>query len=109
MVLMAGMDLPVSAIREQVSSAIDLIVQEARFKDGSRRITHLTEVVGLQGDVISVQDIFGFDYDEIAGAVGKSAAKSAARTAKTAARTGATAARKPATAKAAAARGKSKG
>ncbi len=60
MVLMAGMDLPVRAIREQISSAIDLIVQQARMKDGSRRITHITEVVGMEGDVITLQDIFVF-------------------------------------------------
>jgi pilus assembly protein CpaF len=62
MVLMAGVDLPVRAIREQVASAIDLIVHQARFKDGSRRITHVTEVVGMEGDVITLQDIFLFDY-----------------------------------------------
>ena len=63
MVLMAGVDLPVRAIREQVSSAIDLVVQQARFKDGSRHITHLTEVVGMEGDIITMQDIYHFDYD----------------------------------------------
>jgi pilus assembly protein CpaF len=62
MVLMAGMDLPVRAIREQVSSAIDLIVHQARFKDGSRRITHVTEIVGMEGDIITLQDIFLFDH-----------------------------------------------
>ena len=63
MVLMAGVDLPVRAIREQVSSAIDLVVQQARFKDGSRHITHVTEVVGMEGDIITMQDIYKFDYD----------------------------------------------
>ena len=62
MVLMAGVDLPVRAIREQVSSAIDLIVQQARLKDGTRHITHVTEVVGMEGDIITMQDIFVFDY-----------------------------------------------
>ena len=62
MVLMAGVDLPVRAIREQVSSAIDLIVQQARLKDGTRHITHITEVVGMEGDIITMQDIFVFDY-----------------------------------------------
>jgi pilus assembly protein CpaF len=62
MVLMAGMDLPVRAIREQISSAIDLIVHQSRLKDGTRRITHITEVVGMEGDVVSLQDIFLFDY-----------------------------------------------
>jgi pilus assembly protein CpaF len=62
MVLMAGMDLPMRAIREQVSSALDLIVQQTRFKDGSRRITHVTEVVSMEGDVITLQDIFAYDH-----------------------------------------------
>jgi pilus assembly protein CpaF len=61
MVLMAGMDLPVKAIREQIASAVDLIVQQARLRDGSRKITHLTEVQGMEGDVIILQDIFIFD------------------------------------------------
>lgn len=60
MVLMAGMDLPVKAIREQISSAVDLIVQQSRLKDGSRRITHITEVVGMEGEIITLQDIFIF-------------------------------------------------
>ncbi len=62
MVLMAGMELPVRAIREQISSAIDLIIHQTRLKDGSRRITHLTEVVGMEGDTISLQDLFLFDF-----------------------------------------------
>jgi pilus assembly protein CpaF len=62
MVLMAGVDLPVRAIREQVSSAIDLVVQQTRFKDGTRHITHVTEVVGMEGDVITLQDLFMFDH-----------------------------------------------
>jgi pilus assembly protein CpaF len=61
MVLMAGMDLPVRAIREQIASAVDLIVQQARLKDGSRRITHVTEVQGMEGDVITLQDIFVYE------------------------------------------------
>lgn len=60
MVLMAGMDLPVKAIREQVSSAIDLIVHAGRFRDGSRKVTHITEVQGMEGDVIVLQDLFLF-------------------------------------------------
>jgi pilus assembly protein CpaF len=62
MVLMAGAELPLKAIREQVSSAFDVIVHQSRFRDGSRRITHVTEVVGMEGDVITLQDIFLFDY-----------------------------------------------
>jgi len=62
MVLMAGVDLPMRAIREQVSSAIDLIVHLARFKDGTRHVTHITEVVGMEGEIITVQDIYLFDH-----------------------------------------------
>lgn len=61
MVLMAGMDLPVRAIREQTASAVDLILQQSRLRDGSRKITHLTEVQGMEGDVITLQDIFIFE------------------------------------------------
>jgi pilus assembly protein CpaF len=62
LVLMAGFDLPVRAIREQVASALDCIVQLARLRDGTRRVTHVTEVQGMEGDVIILQDIFLFDY-----------------------------------------------
>ncbi len=58
MVLMAGMDIPLRAIREQISSAIDLIIQQSRFNDGSRKIVKITEVVGMEGDIITMQDIF---------------------------------------------------
>lgn len=58
MVLMAGMDLPVRAIREQISSAVDVVVQQSRMRDGSRKITHICEVLGMEGDVITLQDIF---------------------------------------------------
>ena len=61
MVLMAGVDLPVRAIREQIASAVDIIVQQARMKDGTRRITHITEVQGMEGDVIVMQDVFVFE------------------------------------------------
>ena len=68
MVLMAGMDLPVMAIREQVASAVDIIIQQNRFSDGSRRITSITEVTGMEGDVVQLSEIFryqrkGFDSD----------------------------------------------
>jgi pilus assembly protein CpaF len=63
MVLMAGVDLPLRAIREQVASAVDLIVHQTRFKDGSRKITHLTEVERMEGDIITLQDIFVYDHD----------------------------------------------
>jgi pilus assembly protein CpaF len=62
MVMMSGMDLPINAVREQISSAIDLIVHQSRFQDGSRRITHVTEVVGMESSVISTQDLFTFDH-----------------------------------------------
>ena len=62
MVLMAGLDLPIRAIREQVASALHLIVHLTRFKDGSRRITHVTEVAGMEGDIITLQDLFLFDH-----------------------------------------------
>ena len=61
MVLMAGMDLPVRAIREQISSAIDIIVHEARFSDGSRRVSQVSEIVGQEGDQITMQEIFEFN------------------------------------------------
>jgi pilus assembly protein CpaF len=62
MVLMAGMDLPVRAIREQVASAVDLIIQQTRLKDGSRHLTYVTEVVGMEGDIVTLQDIFTYDH-----------------------------------------------
>jgi pilus assembly protein CpaF len=61
MTMMAGMDLPVRAIREQVSSAINLIVHQERMRDGSRRVTNITEVSGMEGDVITMMDIFIFE------------------------------------------------
>lgn len=61
MVLMAGMDLPVRAIREQISSAVHMIVQQSRLKDGSRKITYLTEIQGMEGDKVVTQDIFRFE------------------------------------------------
>jgi pilus assembly protein CpaF len=60
MSLMAGMDLPLRAIREQIASAIDLIVHQERFRDGTRRVTAITEVQGMEGDVITLADIFAF-------------------------------------------------
>ena len=61
MVMMAGMELPVKAIREQIAGAIDLIIQQSRLKDGSRKITNITEVQGMEGDIIVLQDIFTFE------------------------------------------------
>jgi pilus assembly protein CpaF len=65
MVLMAGYDLPVRAIRQQISSALDLIVQLGRVRDGSRRITAVSEVLRMESDVITLQDIFVFEQEEI--------------------------------------------
>jgi pilus assembly protein CpaF len=62
MTLMAGFDLPIRAIREQMASALDLVVHLTRLRDGTRRITHVTEVQGMEGDVITLQDVFLFDY-----------------------------------------------
>jgi pilus assembly protein CpaF len=65
MVLMAGMDLPLRAIREQISSAVDLIVHQNRLKDGSRKIVNITEVQGMEGDVIVMQDVFVFEQTDV--------------------------------------------
>ena len=62
MTLMAGMDLPVRVIREQMASALDMVVQLSRLRDGSRRVTAITEVMGMEGDVIVLQDIYTFDF-----------------------------------------------
>jgi pilus assembly protein CpaF len=62
MVLMAGFDLPARAIREQIASALDLIVHVDRLRDGGRRVSTVTEVVGMEGDVITLQDIFVYDF-----------------------------------------------
>ena len=68
MVLMAGMDLPVRAIREQIASAVNIVIQQSRLADGTRKVTHITEITGMEGDVIQLNDIFvyrqeGFDSD----------------------------------------------
>ncbi len=65
MVLMAGMDLPIIAIREQIASAVDLIIQQSRFSDGSRRVTSITEVTGMEGDTIQLNEIFHFKQDGV--------------------------------------------
>lgn len=64
MVLMSGMDLPIRAIREQIASAVDLIVHQARFREGGRRVTQITEVQGMESDVITLQDLFLFDFSQ---------------------------------------------
>ncbi len=65
MVLMAGMELPLRAIRSQISSAIDLIIQQSRIRDGSRKITYITEVQGMEGDTIVLQDLFRYQQEYI--------------------------------------------
>jgi pilus assembly protein CpaF len=72
MVMMAGMELPVRAIREQISSAVDLIVHQERFRDGTRKVTNITEVAGMEGDVITMTDIYayeqtGYENDRVIG------------------------------------------
>jgi pilus assembly protein CpaF len=61
MVLMSGMDLPLKVVRQQVSSAVDLIIQQTRLKDGSRKVTAITEVVGMEGETVVLTDIFKFE------------------------------------------------
>jgi pilus assembly protein CpaF len=61
MCLMAGMDLPVRAIREQISSAVDVIVQQERMRDGTRKVVTVAEVSGMEGDVITMTDLFVFE------------------------------------------------
>jgi pilus assembly protein CpaF len=65
MVLMAGYDLPVRAIREQVSSALDAIIYLERLEDGSRRVTSVTEVQGMESDVVTMQELFKFQIDQV--------------------------------------------
>ncbi|HSJ85098.1 MAG TPA: CpaF family protein [Acidimicrobiia bacterium] len=62
MVMMAGFDLPMRAIREQIAAAVDLVIHVSRLKDGTRRVTHVTEVEGMEGDIITLQDLFLFDF-----------------------------------------------
>jgi pilus assembly protein CpaF len=65
MVLMAGMDLPLKVVRQQISSAVDLIIQQSRLKDGSRKITAVTEVVGMEGETVVLTDIFKFEQQGV--------------------------------------------
>jgi pilus assembly protein CpaF len=71
LVLMAGMDLPLRAIREQIASAVDVVVQLTRLRDGTRRVTHVTEVQGMEGETVTLQDAFLFDYAAGVDASGK--------------------------------------
>ncbi|MGD9567367.1 MAG: CpaF family protein [Sedimentibacter sp.] len=65
MVLMSGMDLPVRAIREQIQSGLDVVVHQSRLKDGSRKVVNITEVVGMEGDTITLQDIFTYKVEGV--------------------------------------------
>ena len=65
LVLMAGMDLPIKIVRQQISSAIDLIIQQSRSKDGTRKVTAITEVAGMEGDVVVLSDIFKFEQSGV--------------------------------------------
>jgi len=67
LVLMTGMDLPMRVIREQIESAIHLVIQQARFSDGSRRVTNITEITGMEGQTVTMQDIFAFKHEGIDG------------------------------------------
>jgi pilus assembly protein CpaF len=69
--LMAGFDLPIRAIRDQMAAAVDVIVQLTRLRDGTRRVTHITEVDGMEGDKITLQDIFLFDFTAGVDATGR--------------------------------------
>lgn len=71
MVLMAGFDLPLRAIREQVASGLDIIVQLTRFRDGTRRVTQISEIVGMEGDIISMSDLYQFERQPGLNAQGK--------------------------------------
>ena len=71
MVLMAGMDLPPQAIRQQIASAFDLIIQQSRLPDGTRKVTKVTEVVGMEGDTVTLQDVFIFDKQGVDSETGK--------------------------------------
>jgi pilus assembly protein CpaF len=62
MTLMAGMELPLRAVRDQIASALDLIVHLERLRDGTRRVTQITEVVGMEGEVVTISDLFAFDF-----------------------------------------------
>ncbi len=71
MVLMAGMNLPLNAIRQQIAGAIDLIVQQSRMRDGTRKVIGISEIIGMEGDVITTQDIFVYEYPKIGDPTGR--------------------------------------
>ena len=63
--LMSGLNLPLRVIREQIASAVDVIIQQSRMKDGTRKVTHVTEVSGMEGDTIVMTDLFKFEQSEL--------------------------------------------
>lgn len=74
MIAMGGLNLPVEAVREQIASAVNVIIQVQRLRDGSRKVTHVTEITGMEGEVITMQDLFRFEYegeDEYGRIIGK--------------------------------------
>jgi pilus assembly protein CpaF len=74
LVLMSGMDLPVKAIREQIASAVNIIVQQTRFACGSRKVTSIAEVTGMEGDIVQIAEIFSFaqtGFDEKGKVLGR--------------------------------------
>ena len=75
MVMMAGMDLPLKAIREQVASSIELVIHQERLKDGTRKVTKVSEVQGMEGDTIVMQDLFVFQFAGIQNGIVKGVLK----------------------------------
>ncbi|MEW6717930.1 MAG: CpaF family protein [Chloroflexota bacterium] len=65
MTLMSGLEIPLKVVREQIASAVDLIIQQSRLKDGSRKVTYISEVAGMEGDIVVLTDIFKFEQTEI--------------------------------------------
>jgi pilus assembly protein CpaF len=63
MIAMGGLNLPSSAVREQIASAVNVIIQVQRLRDGSRKVTNVTEITGMEGEVVSMQDLFRFEYE----------------------------------------------
>ncbi len=63
MIAMGGFNLPAKAMREQIASAINVIIQTTRLRDGARKITHVTEIVGMEGDVVTLQDLFVYEFE----------------------------------------------
>ena len=63
MIAMGGYNLPAKAVREQIAAAIHIIIQASRLRDGSRKITHITEIIGMEGDIITLQDLFVYEFE----------------------------------------------